>query len=501
MIDEEKRKAVLFLYQNGMNISDLSRNLKLNRKTVKKIIAEQDNPPKIKVRKDKINIDDELIRKLFTDNEGWGEKVHEELKARGIEIAYSTLTERLRKLGLRDKHKERSYQIPDSPGQEFQHDTSPYVLRIGGISTKVHCSLIYYRYSKVRYLKFYRFFNRFKMKCFFHEALTHFGYTPKTVIIDNTNLAVLRGTGANAIFVPEMIEFSRQYGFEWKAHMIKHANRKAGVERSFWSVETNFFPNRQFTSIEDLNQQAFFWAQKRNKNPNKKTKIIPIEAFEIERPEMIAVPKGLPAPYLIHERGIDQYGFLAFNGNYYWIPKGTRGTVMVLEYSGNIKIYQNRKILIEYALPDEAMKGKKFIPDGVDLSYKPQKKTISCSEEQNRLQNLGEEVSSFVTEVIKKSTPPKVRYRWIREMYIFSQRLPLSLLLKTLQRARKYGVWEVKVLEKIALLISRNEETPDLLVDINHGFEERESYLEGELADAPNLDRFDKKYNMEDSNE
>src|SRR2546422_7977994 len=32
-------------------------------------------------------------------------------------------------------------------------------------------SLLYLRYSKRRYLRFYRMFNRFRMKCFLHEAL------------------------------------------------------------------------------------------------------------------------------------------------------------------------------------------------------------------------------------------------------------------------------------------------------------------------------------------
>jgi hypothetical protein len=60
--------------------------------------------------------------------------------------------------------------------------------------------ILYLRYSKRRYLKFYRF----QMKCFLHEALTCWGYAPRQCIIDNTNLARLRGTGAQAVIVPEM---------------------------------------------------------------------------------------------------------------------------------------------------------------------------------------------------------------------------------------------------------------------------------------------------------
>ena len=56
-------------------------------------------------------------------------------------------------------------------------------------------------------------FNRFAMKCFLHEALMFWGYAAKQCIIDNTNLARLRGSGKQAVIVPEMASFAERYGF------------------------------------------------------------------------------------------------------------------------------------------------------------------------------------------------------------------------------------------------------------------------------------------------
>ena len=50
----------------------------------------------------------------------------------------------------------------------------------------------------------------------------------------------------NALIVPEMEAFAKQYGFVFRCHEIGHCNRKAGEERSFWTVETNFLPGRTF---------------------------------------------------------------------------------------------------------------------------------------------------------------------------------------------------------------------------------------------------------------
>jgi len=121
----------------------------------------------------------------------------------------------LRDLGISKAAKARCHRVPDEPGAEMQHDTTVYQVKLAGQRTRLIASLLYLRYSKRRYLKFYRTFNRFKMKCFFHEALMFWGYAAGRCIIDNTNLARLRGTGKNAVIVPEMEAFAKQYGFQF----------------------------------------------------------------------------------------------------------------------------------------------------------------------------------------------------------------------------------------------------------------------------------------------
>jgi hypothetical protein len=43
-----------------------------------------------------------------------------------------------------------------------------------------------------------------------------------------------------------MVAFAKQYAFEFRCHAIQYCNRKAGEERSFWTVGTNFLPGRTF---------------------------------------------------------------------------------------------------------------------------------------------------------------------------------------------------------------------------------------------------------------
>ena len=163
-----------------------------------------------------------------------------------------------------------------------------YVMKRAFLSWNSHG--LWMNCSKIRYVKFYTRFDMFRMKCFFHEALMFFGHSAKICVIDNTSLAVLHGTGEKAVFHPEMKAFACNYGFEWKAHRIKHPNRKAGTERNFFTLETNFFPDRDFKSLEDLNEQAFEWAVNRfASRPQSKTRLVPKVLFERERRRPISL--------------------------------------------------------------------------------------------------------------------------------------------------------------------------------------------------------------------
>lgn len=313
MIESELRKAVAALAKRGMSAREISLRLKISRNTVAAIIA-QDGRVQRAERKDKIPLDPELLARLYAECGGYVQRVHEKLlEEERIEVEYSTLTRRLRELEISTPPSRRCARVSDEPGAEMQHDTSSYKVVLGETRTSVIASVLYLRYSKRRYVKFYRRFNRFRMKCFFHEALVYWGHAAPVCIIDNTNLARLSGAGKHARMAPEMEEFSRRYGFRFQCHEIGHANRKAGEERSFRTVQTNFLQGRSFEGLEDLNRQAHQWATERMEGRSQtRAKIVPAQAFAKEKAYLVKVPADLPAPYRPYTRTVDQYGYVAF---------------------------------------------------------------------------------------------------------------------------------------------------------------------------------------------
>ena len=488
MIAADKRKAIFLLHQEGMEVREIARRLAVSRNAVRTIIRQEGAASAPRPRCDKQRLDEELLRRLYHECQGRMARVHEKLvEEEGVAVSYPTLTRRLRELGISNAQKTRCDRVPDEPGREMQHDTSLYQVPLAGRAVKLIASLLYLRYCKRRYLKFYRAFDRFKMKCFFHEALMFWGYAAQYCIIDNTNLARLRGSGVGALIVPEMEVFAKERGFVFRCHEIGHSNRKAGEERSFWTVETNFLPGRTFTSLEDLNQQALEWATVRMDNkPQGRARLIPAKAFEHEQAYLIPLPAHLPAPYRVHERGIDQYGFVTFGANYYWVPGTRREQIKLLEYSQRIKIIQAGQCVVEYPLAPEGVKNQQFSPEGQPAPpHHAHNRRHPTEAEEKHLRALAPAVGAYLDFAL----PAKgiQRHELIRRLLALSRRMSVELLSRSLERARKYCITSVETIERIALLYLQQGSGELPLAPIDESFRQRPAYQEGSLTEPPDL--------------
>jgi hypothetical protein len=499
MISPDKRKAIYLLHKEGMGLREIARSLRVNRGTVSDIIKQKGVMPE-SARSDKIELDAQLLIKLYNDCDGWVQRIHEKLtEEEGIAIGYSTLTGKIRELGLGKSKNQRCAQVPDKPGEEMQHDTSPYKVKLGEKRVWVQASLLYFRYAKVRYLKFYPSFDRFKMKCFLHEALSFWGYAADVCIIDNTSLARLRGTGKNAVIVPEMQQFAKQYGFEFVCHEVMHSNRKAGNERGFFTIVTNFFAGRKFEDMDDLNAQAFEWATVRSANrPTGKTRLIPATAFEYEKAYLNKLPAYVEPPYQVYERRTDQYGYAAFDGNFYWIPGTGRHNVKVLQYDDHLKIYHQRKLLGHYERAKYGVKNEQISPKGHPKpQHKPKYRKKPTAGEEKILRTAADEIDAYLTFALKEKGA-KSKHRFIRQLYGLYKKMARSLLIKTIKRAKKYRITDIKTVENIAVLLIKEGHYDMPSASIDFEFKNRQAYHEGRFAGHVDLSDYDQMIEDDD---
>ena len=134
-------------------------------------------------------------------------------------------------------------------GEELQHDTSPHSVQIAGKKRKAQTASAVLSYSRMLYFQLYPAFQRFDCKVFLTDALRYLGGSPhKRVMIDNTHVVVLRGTGKDMVPVPEMAAFAERFGFQFAAHERGDADRSARV--------ANLPPHLAFTDHRDGEARA-----------------------------------------------------------------------------------------------------------------------------------------------------------------------------------------------------------------------------------------------------
>src|SRR5437660_10074481 len=238
---------------------------------------------------------------LFDQCKGNLVRVHEELLAGGAELSYAALTAFCRRHGIGYAPPTPAGQYDFAPGEEMQHDTSPHELELSGKRRKVQTASAVLCYSRILFFQMYPTFTRFDAKTFLTEALRYFGSVPTRVVIDNTHVVVLRGTGREMVPVPEMAAFADRFGFQFVAHELGDANRSARVERPFWFIEKNFLAGRRFANWQDLNQQARQWCDRVNATYKKHIRAVPRELFAVERQHLKPLPVWIPEVYRLQE--------------------------------------------------------------------------------------------------------------------------------------------------------------------------------------------------------
>jgi hypothetical protein len=376
-------------------------------------------------------------------------RVHEELLAAGAELSYAALTAFCRRHGISQAPVVAAGRYEFEPGQEMQHDTSPHEVELGGKKRKVQTASAVLCYSRILFFQCYPTFQRFDCKVFLTDALRYFCGGTTRVMIDNTHVVVLHGTGREMVPTPEMAAFSERFGFQFVAHAIGHANRSARVERPFWFIENNFLAGRKFSSWEDLNQQARQWCDKVNSTYKKHIRAVPRELFAVERLHLQPLPAWIPEVYRLHQRMVDVEGYVALHTNRYSVPIAWIGRrVEVRETRDKIEIQLDARNVVTHSRIAEAEHQRILLaahrpPRGqgvARLQPHPEEKTILAAVP---------EIAEYVAAVKQRSR--KVPGIAVRQLLRLVREYPRKPLLAAVTEAARYGLYDLDRLERMIL--------------------------------------------------
>jgi hypothetical protein len=389
------------------------------------------------------------ILELFGKCKGNLVRVHEELAASGAEMSYQALTAFCRRHGIGQTPPVAVGQYHFAPGEEMQHDTSPHDVELGGKRRKVQTASAVLCYSRMLFFQCYPTFQRFDCKVFLTEALRYFSGAAGRVMIDNTHVVVLRGSGREMVPVPEMAAFAERFGFQFVAHAIGNANRSARVERPFWFIENNFLAGRTFFSWEDLNSQARQWCDKVNATYKKHIRAVPRELFAVERLHLKPLPSWIPDVYRLQQRLVDVEGYIAVHTNRYSVPLEWIGRrVEVRETKDKIEIQLDARRLVTHRRIAEAQHIRVLLPE-----HRPPRGERSTRPdphpEEKAIVTAAPELTDYVAGLKQRSR--KVITLALRQLLRLVREYPREPLLGAVREAAHYGLYDLDRLERMIL--------------------------------------------------
>ena len=449
MLSQAQRTAILELSAKGVSKHEIARVLRLSRPTVRKVLrSNSTNVPEIQ-RAEKAEPYREQILDLLTSCKGNLVRVHEELVAGGAALSYPALTGFCRRQGIGQTPVVPAGQYHFEPGVEMQHDTSPHTVEVSGRKYKAQTASAVLCYSRMLFFQINPTFQRFDCKVFLTDALRYTGGVVERVMIDNTHVVVLRGTGREMIPVPEMEVFAERFGFRFVAHERGDANRSARVERPFGFIENNFLAGRTFASWDDLNQQARQWCDKVNSTYKKHIRAVPRELFAVERMHLKPLPAWIPEVYRLHQRTVDVEGYVSVNSIRYSVPVAWIGRrVEIRETRDKLEIELDVRHIVTHERALTALQQRITL-----AAHRPPRgegiKRNDPHPEEKAIVEAAPETALYVAALKQKGR--KVVALALRQLLRLLREYPREPFLAAVREAARYGLYDLDRLERMIL--------------------------------------------------
>src|SRR5438309_7306760 len=449
MLSQSQRTTILELHAQGMKKREIARLLGISRLSVRKVLRSNSAQVPTLQRAEKAEPYRQQNLELLACCKGNLVRVHEELVASGAVFSYQALTAFCRRHGLTEPPQQPAGHYEFPPAQEVQHDTSPHEVELAGKKRRVQTASAVLCYSRMLFFQCYPTFQRFDCKVFLTDALRYFSGAARRVMIDNTHVVVLRGSGRDMVPVPEMAAFGERFGFEFAAHAIGDANRSGRVERPFHFIENNFLAGRTFRSWEDLNQQAREWCDKVNSTYKKHIRAIPRELYAVERLHLKPLPAWIPEVYRLQQRLVDVEGYVALHTNRYSVPVEWIGRrVEVRETKDKLEIQLDARRMVTHRRIAEPEQQRITLAEH-RRPRGPRMPRPDAHPEENAILTAAPELAEYVAGLKQRSR--KIITLALRQLLRLVREYPREPLVGAVTEAVQYGLYDLDRLERMIL--------------------------------------------------
>jgi len=367
-----KQKIILHRYRDGYSERKISRELKVNRETVRRYLAEYEEARQklsnaenenevlieeiIKVPKydssNRVNqkfteeISQEVDRLLQINQEKRSRGLHKQVMKKidilehlhdlGYNIGYTSVCNHINKK-LAKKKEAFIRQVYD-PGDVCEFDWGEVKLEIGGQLRTLYMAVFTPAMSNYRYAVL---FNRQDSAAFqmahvlFFE---HVGGVFRTMVYDNMRVVIRKFVGPSEKEPTEaLLKLSMYYQFHFRFCNVQRGNEKGHVERSVEFVRRKAFCKKdRFPTVEGSNVWILGTCNRLNTRYNRDNQgKRPIDLLEVEKKHLLPVPPSFDCGQMEQSK-VDKYSVITYATNRYSVPDHLVGKMV------DVKVYPER---------------------------------------------------------------------------------------------------------------------------------------------------------------
>jgi transposase len=336
------------LHHDGVSITEIARQLNMDRKTVRKYLRQAPREYERKPKSWKVDPFRAYLRERWELGVTNAARLFAEIQKRGYGGGVTQV--RAAVSPWRSEGQERAFvRFETAPGEQAQMDWGHF----GNWSGKrLYGFALTLCWSRMQYVEFtQRQDAETLLSCMVH-ALEFFGGVTQTVLTDNMKTVVLDRVDGQPRFHPKLLDFANYYGFVPRVCHPYRPQTKGKIESTIRYIKSSFWPGIQFDSLPELNRQALVWCGEANHRVHATTREIPLVRFPHEALTLLNGQPAYDTSYVSH-RQVAKDCLVAYRGNRYSVPHAHAGRSVVVREplgAGTIRIFHQQDLIAEHRL-------------------------------------------------------------------------------------------------------------------------------------------------------
>ncbi len=333
----ELQESIRALHQKGWSHHRISRELGVNRRTVKRYCCNS------KCTNSQTGSSDSKCTNSQTGKKGpssvcephrsritqWYEsglsieRIHHDLQLEhSFAGSYHSVYRFVKTLDV--DHSKRVYRMECEPGQEAQIDYGTVYLPVGenGRKKKVHLLIVTLSHSRKSYVEAVLSQNTESFLRSVENALRHFGGVPERLCPDNLKAAVIKADWYEPKLNPKLRDFAAHYGTVILPSRPYTPTDKGKVEAAVKYVKNNALKGKTFTSLAEVNEHLRWWtAHVADKRIHGTTKCqVGVHFEQDEKAALKPLPANLFPCFEEAPRKVHRDSYVEVKGAYYEVP-------------------------------------------------------------------------------------------------------------------------------------------------------------------------------------